>query len=163
MRWSDIYSFNAFDWTLVIIVGFSMLTGFRRGIVRTVLGIIGFAGGFLLACWDYNKLGDWLHTQHYIGSVTAAAVVAFLLLLALVGIGAGLVGRLLRRTVRAAGLGYWDRTLGTIFGLVRGCIFGMALVLIPGTFMPQSKLITTSVLSPYLFAAAHDVSFLLPR
>jgi membrane protein required for colicin V production len=162
MRFTDFYSFNVFDWALVLIVGFSMFAGFRRGIVRTLLGILGFVGGFLLACWDYNRLGDWLRAQHWISSVTASAIVAFLMLLALVAIGAALVGRMLRRTVRAAGLGYWDRTLGTIFGLVRGCIFGLALIMIPGTFAPQSKLITTSVLSPYLFAAAHDVSFLLP-
>ena len=163
MKFSDLSSFNAFDWALVVIVVFSMFAGFRRGIVRTLLGIVGFVGGFLLACWDYNRLGEWLRQQHWVSSGTAAAIVAFLMLLALVGIGAALVGRMLRRSVRAAGLGYWDRTLGAIFGFMRGCIFGIALVMIPGTFAPQSKLIRTSVLSPYLFAAAHDVSFLLPH
>jgi membrane protein required for colicin V production len=163
MKWSDLSSFNAFDWTVVIIVGLSMFAGFRRGIVRTLLGIVGFVGGFLLACWDYNRLGDWLRQQRWVSSVTASAIVAFLMLLALVGIGAALVGRMLRKSVRAVGLGYWDRTLGMIFGLVRGCVFAIALVMIPGTFAPQSKLIISSELSPYLFAAAHDVSFLLPH
>jgi hypothetical protein len=31
------------------------------------------------------------------------------------------------------------------------------------TFLPQSGVLTTSVLTPYLFAVAHDVSFLVPQ
>ena len=81
MKFSDLSSFNAFDWALVVIVVFSMFAGFRRGIVRTLLGIVGFVGGFLLACWDYNRLGEWLRQQRWVSSGTAAAIVAFLMLL----------------------------------------------------------------------------------
>jgi membrane protein required for colicin V production len=154
---------NGFDWTLIAVVAVSMIAGFRRGLVRTVLGIAGFIGGFLLASWDYERLAVWLLGMRVIRSEWTAKLVAFLLLLALVGIGAALVDRILRTTIRASGLGYWDRTLGAGFGLIRGCIFGIALLMVPATFAPQSKLIKTSVLIPYLFEAAHDVSFLVPH
>jgi membrane protein required for colicin V production len=53
--------------------------------------------------------------------------------------------------------------LGGAFGLLRGGVIVVALLVIPTTFAPQSKLVATSILSPYFLGVAHDVSFLLPR
>jgi membrane protein required for colicin V production len=69
----------------------------------------------------------------------------------------------LHTTIRKSGLGYLDRMLGGAFGLLRGCVIVVALLVIPTTFAPQSKLVATSILSPYFLGVAHDVSFLLPR
>jgi uncharacterized membrane protein required for colicin V production len=68
-----------------------------------------------------------------------------------------------QKTLRAAGLSFLDRTLGVAFGFARGCLIAIALLLVTTNFAPQSQAVTTSVLSPYLFALAHDVSFLVPQ
>ena len=160
MRVTD---WNGFDWMLVLTVGFSVGMGFRRGLVRAVMGLAGFVGGFLLAAWNYTRLGDWIRSTHMIGSTSTARIVAFLLIVGVVAIAVELAARLLQKTIHAVGLGLVDRSLGAGFGLIRGCMIGIALLLIPTTFTPQSKLITTSILSPHLFAVAHDVSFLVPQ
>jgi membrane protein required for colicin V production len=160
MRVTD---WNGFDWMLVLVVGFSVGMGFRRGVVRTVMGLAGFIGGFLLAAGNYTRFGDWINDTHMIASTSTARIVAFLLIVVLVAVVAELVARLLQKTIHAVGLGLVDRSMGAGFGFVRGCMIGIALLMIPTTFAPQSKLITTSILSPYLFAVAHDVSFLVPR
>lgn len=160
MRMAD---WNGFDWMLILVVGFSMGMGFRRGLVRTVMGLAGFVLGFLLAAGNYTRFGDWICDTHIIASTPTARIVAFLLIAALVGIGAELFARLLQKTIHAVGLGLADRFLGAVFGFIRGCMIGIALLMIATTFTPQSKLITSSVLSPGLFAAAHDVSFLVPQ
>ena len=160
MRVTD---WNGFDWMLVLIVGFSMGLGFRRGLVRTVMGLAGFVGGFLLAAGNYTRLGDWIRDTHMIASTSTARILAFLLIVVLVAIGAELIARVAQKTIHAVGLGLVDRSMGAGFGFIRGCLIGIALLLIPTTFAPQSKAITCSVLSPYLFAAAHDVSFLVPQ
>ena len=160
MRIAD---WNGFDWMLILMVGFSMGMGFRRGLVRTVMGLAGFVLGFLLAAGNYTRFGDWICDTHMIASTSTARIVAFLVIAALVGISAELLARLMQKTIHAVGLGLADRFLGAGFGFIRGCMIGIALLMIATTFTPQSKLITSSVLSPGLFAAAHDVSFLVPQ
>jgi membrane protein required for colicin V production len=160
MRLSD---WNGFDWLLAAILLFSMVTGFRRGFVRTVFGLAGFLGGFLLASWKYVRVGELIIDAGWIKSTTTAMVVAYLLIVVFVALGVELVARILQKSARAVGLGFMDRMLGAAFGFARGWMIGIALLMIPTTFAPQSKLVATSVLSPYFFAVAHDVSFLVPR
>jgi len=74
-----------------------------------------------------------------------------------------LVGRGLQKSLRSIGLGIFDRALGAGFGFARGCLIGIAVLMAATTLAPQSQVVTTSVLSPYLFAVAHDVSFLVPQ
>jgi membrane protein required for colicin V production len=154
---------NWFDWMLFTILGVSALMGFRRGLVRTLFGLAGFVGGLLLATWDYTKIGKWINGIGMIESTSTARIVAFLGILAFVVVIAELVAGSLTKTIQAAGFSLIDRTLGAGFGLVRGCMIGIAVLIIPTTFAPRSKLIATSVISPYLFEAAHDVSFLVPQ
>jgi membrane protein required for colicin V production len=160
MNMSD---WNAFDWVLAGILLFSMAAGFRRGFVRTVFGLTGFVGGFLLASWKYGRVGEMLIDAGWIKSTTTAMVVAYLLIVVFVALGVELVARILQKSVRAVGLGFMDRVTGALFGFARGWMIGIALLMIPSTFAPQSRLVATSVLSPYFFAFAHDVSFLVPQ
>lgn len=154
---------NALDWLLAGILLFSIVAGLRRGLVRAVLGLAGFVGGFLLASWKYVQVADLILGTGWMKSTATARVVAYLLIVALVAITVELLARLAHRTVRAVGLSSINRLLGGGFGFIRGWIAGMAVLMIPATFAPQSRLVTTSILSPYFFAVAHDVSFLVPQ
>jgi membrane protein required for colicin V production len=160
LRFAD---WNSLDWLLVAILFSSTVIGWWRGVIRTVLGLVGLLGGFVLATGNYLQFGVWMHEKHWIGSQTAADVLAFVGLLALVIIAMKLVARLMQITVKKSGLGYFDRLLGGAFGVLRGVVLGTALLILPTTVAPQWKLVSTSVLGPYFFALAHDVSSLLPR
>jgi membrane protein required for colicin V production len=159
----NVAEWNALDWVLVGVVMLSVLAGFRRGLVRTVLGLAGFICGFMLASWRYVQVGTWLNDSGWIQSTATARVVAYLGIVALVVMAVALIARLVHQAVHAVGLSFINRLLGAGFGFVRGFIAGMALLLIPATFAPRSRLVTTSVLSPCFFAVAHDVSFLVPE
>lgn len=159
----NISDFNFFDWFLVVLVGFSMVMAFRRGLVRAIFGLMGFIGGFLLATWNYAMVGDWINQSRITISPSTARVVAFLLIVVAVAAGLELVGRLLQKFLRHVGLGLLDRLLGMAFGFARGCLMGMVVLMAATTFAPESEAVTSSVLTPYLFAVAHDVSFLVPQ
>ncbi|MDP9051036.1 MAG: CvpA family protein [Acidobacteriota bacterium] len=158
-----ITQWNGLDWTLVLILVTSLAVGYWRGVVRTLLGLLGLVCGFLLAQGNYLQLGSWIHDRRWIHSAFWAGVIAFVLLFALAVAGAQLVARIMHSTIRKSGLGYVDRVLGGAFGLLRGGVIVVALLIIPTTFAAQSKLVATSILSPYFLGVAHDVSFLLPR
>jgi len=155
--------FNYFDWFLVLIVGFSMVMAFRRGLVRAIFGFLGLIAGFQMAAWNYRLVGDWIDLSRIKVSLSTARVIAFLLIVVIVGALLELAGRFLQRFLRHVGLGWFDRTLGAAFGFARGCIVSIAVLLAVTTFAPQSGAVTTSEITPYLFAVAHDVSFLVPQ
>jgi len=156
-------SLNAFDWLLIVIVGFSMLLSFRRGLVRAIFSLLGFVGGFELAGWTYRWVGDWISQYRLTPTQAAARVIGFLLVVVLVAAVFELLGWLIQRMLKAVGFSPLDRVLGAGFGFARGCLVGIALLMGVTFFAPQSVAVSTSVLSPYLFAVAHDVSFLVPQ
>src|SRR6202041_3136248 len=67
-----------------------------------------------------------------------------------------------RRTAKAIGLGFFDRFLGAIFGLLRGTLLGISLLLPITAFLPTATWVQQSMLAPYFLRAAHAVSFLMP-
>jgi membrane protein required for colicin V production len=159
----SVADFNWFDWILVAIVLFSMVMAFRRGFVRALFGMLGFIGGFVLATWNYATFGDWINDSRLVVAPSTARIIAFLLIVVAVAAAFELAGLLLQKTLRAIGLSFLDRFLGMGFGFARGCLVGIGLLMATTTFAPQSKAVTASVLSPYLFAVSHDVSFLVPQ
>ena len=68
-----------------------------------------------------------------------------------------------RRGARTVGLGFVDRLGGALFGLVRGTLFGTALLLAITAFLPAAPWVQTSQLAPYLLRAALAVSFTMPQ
>jgi membrane protein required for colicin V production len=159
----SIAQWNALDWLLVGVLLFSVFAGFRRGLVRTVLGLAGYVCGFMLASWKYVQVADVITGYGWIKSPAMARVAAYLLIVALAVMAVELIARIAHQTVRAVGLSFVDRLLGAGFGLLRGGIAAMALLMIPAAFTPSSRVVTTSVLCPCFFAVAHDVSFLVPQ
>ena len=160
MRVAD---FNYFDWFLVLIVAFSMVMAFRIGLVRAIFGLLGIIAGFQMAAWNYRTVGDWIDASRLKVTLSTARVIAFLVIVIIVAAVLDLAGRFLQKILRHVGLGWFDRTLGAAFGFARGCIIGIAVLMAVTTFAPQSGAVTTSELTPYLFAVAHDVSFLVPQ
>jgi membrane protein required for colicin V production len=158
-----IADWNGFDWVLTSIIFISMALAFRRGLVRAIFGLLGFIGGFQLASWTYIPVADQINRSHAIQSQAGARIVAFLLIAAAIALAFEFVGRGLQKTLHAIGMSFFDRMLGAVFGFARGCLTCIALLMAITTIAPRSEAVTRSVLSPYLFAAAHDVSFLVPQ
>jgi membrane protein required for colicin V production len=151
------------DWLLVSVVAVSMAMAFWRGLVRAIFGLVGFVGGFQLAAWNYMRVGDWMVDSKLLAMPQAARILAFLVIVIAVAAAFELVGRGMQKSLRKIGLGIFDRLLGAAFGFARGCLIGIGVLIAGTTVAPQAEALTSSVLSPYLFAVAHDVSFLVPQ
>ena len=158
-----IADFNYFDWFLVAVLLFSMVMAFRRGLIRAIFGLLGLIGGFQMAAWEYRTVGEWLLQSRIKMSIQTARIFGFVLIVILVALLMDVAGRLIQRLLKRVGLGPFDRLLGMLFGFARGCLIGFAALMVATTLAPQSAMITNSVISPYLFAASHDVSFLVPQ
>lgn len=150
-----------FDWLLLAILVYSTIRAFVRGIILELFSLGGLIAGILLASWNYPHVA--LLLSRFITTPSTAQIIAFFLILIVVMVLCTLLGKILNRTAHAIGLGFFDRLLGAAFGLLRGCLFGVAILMAVAAFLPQSQWLANSQLSPYFLAGAHAVSFVVPH
>jgi membrane protein required for colicin V production len=151
---------NPLDWLLAILLTYSVVRAAIRGFFQEAFALGGLIVGFLFACWFYRSFA--IDLKGLINSPPIAQLAAFLLIMTATMIVGSLIGKVLRRTASAVGLGFADRLLGALFGLFRGAILGVALLLAVTAFLPASPWIEKSYLAPYFLRAAHAVSFVMP-
>jgi len=153
---------TAFDFFVIGIVGLSALTAYLRGFVRVAASLAAWVIGLIAALRFSDALGAMLPS---FGEAPATRyVVAFVLILIGVLIVGALVGFALSRAVRAMGLGFLDRFLGAIFGVARGLVITVLLVLLAGlTALPTKNWWQNALLSPPLTTAALSLRPWLPK
>jgi membrane protein required for colicin V production len=148
------------DWLILVILIVSALSAAKKGFFLEVFSLAGVVLGLLLASWNYQKLlpqaTRWIH------NLPAAEVLCFLGIALGVMLVAGLIGRLIRWSVHSVGLGWADRIIGALFGLVKGCVLVTIAVLVIAAFLPQATWFRQSRLAPYFLTAAHQASVVTP-
>jgi membrane protein required for colicin V production len=150
-----------FDWLLLAPLVYSTVQAFLRGLVRELFSLFGLIAGVLLAAWNYGRLASLLGAV--ISNPAVANVVSFLLIAIGIMIVATIVGRLIHATAHAVGLGFFNRLGGAAFGLLRGCLIGVAVLMAISAFLPETAWVKNSRLAPYFLAGAHAVSFVVPH
>ncbi len=162
----NVSTLNLFDWLLIAILAYSTITAFLRGIVLEIFSLLGLIAGILIASWSYQRLSTPLGTLlNHVFTLPPSTwnIISFLLIVLGVMLLAGLAARLIRRTAHTIGLGFFDRLLGALFGLFRGCLIGVSILMAAAAFLPQSEWIAKSRLTPYFLAGVHAVSFVVPQ
>lgn len=148
------------DWLIIIVLLVSVLTAAKNGLLLEVFSLAGLILGFVLASWNYQRLLPWL--THLIHLLPAAEAVSFLLIALGVMLLAGILGRVIRWSVHSIGLGWVDRFLGALFGIVKGFVLVTVAVLVIAAFFPQASWFRHSRLAPCFLTAAHHVSVEAP-
>ena len=151
---------NPLDWILALTLLYSVVRGVLRGFFREAFALGGLIAGILLACWFFRPLA--VRMSGLIATPSIAQPAAFILIVVAVAVAASLLGRVLKRTASTIGLGPVDRAAGGAFGLVRGTLIGVALLLAVAVFLPASAWVRESKLAPYFLQGAHAVSFVVP-
>src|ERR1700677_4964579 len=104
------------DLLIVAVVLISAVSAFNKGLLVELFSLAGVVLGLIIAAADYGLLAPWF--MRWVESPRVADLVAFLVIALDVMLAVGVIGRLLRGTVRWAGLGFLDRLLGALFGFV---------------------------------------------
>lgn len=140
---------NGLDWFLIVITLFCFLRGFIRGAVTQVFGIAGALSGFFVAAHFHQPLAGQL--KQAFPQFGAAPVVAFLVLFFLGWFCVGVVGYWIAKAVRKTGLGFMDRLMGGAVGLVKAFVLAVILLMaLTLFFSPRNRLLTQSLLAPYV-------------
>lgn len=153
---------TAFDLMVIGVVGLSAIFAFMRGFVRVAVSLVAWVVAVLGAIHFSSLLGGML--PDFGESPETRYVAAFALILIGILIVGGLLGNVLSRLMRVAGLGFLDRMLGAIFGVARGLLIAVVLVLFAGlTTAPKTDWWQNSLMSSGLTAAALALRPWLPK
>ena len=149
---------SALDWVFVVILVGSVLIGALRGLVFEVLSLISWVLAFFAARLWGAEVGMWLPMQEMDEGVRIAAGLVIAFVVAIFALG--LVIRIIGKLVQIVGLRPFDRTLGALFGALRGVLLLVLIALVfMLTSMRESQIWNTSVFAPHLVSA---VSVLRP-
>src|SRR5690606_34792426 len=122
---------NWADWTIVAILVLSALISVKRGFVREALSLATWVAAILVAMIFGGRLAILL--VDHIDTPSLRELVAFTLLFVGTLLVGALVNYVISTLVKVTGLSGTDRLLGMCFGLARGAIIVMALLIfLPG-------------------------------
>ncbi len=129
---------TVFDLIVILVVAVSVGFSIWRGLVREVLALLSWIAAFWLARLFAGVVAGWLPSSWtHQGLRYAIGFIAVMLITVLV---LSLVSMLIARLVKAAGLTASDRMLGAVFGLLRGVLIVVILVLLGGmTSEPRER------------------------
>ena len=155
---------NWLDVVLLLLLLVSIVTSFSAGLTREVVGLITMVAALGAAVWFYGTAGSFL--LPYVSSPGVAHFCGFLIVFCGVLLLGALLGRLLRRFINVAGLSFVDRLLGAGFGLVRGLLISIALIMALLAFTPGKSgpdAVAQSRVAPYVIDAARLFAAVAPH
>jgi membrane protein required for colicin V production len=155
---------NWLDIVLALILAVSVASSYRKGLSREVIGLVSVILALLLGIWFYGTAAAYLSL--YISSSAAASFAGFCVVFCLVMLLGALVSFIVGKFLRVTGLSIIDHALGAGFGLARGIIMAIALIMGMMAFSRGGSAppaVVESRLAPYVVDAARFVASLAPR
>jgi len=153
-------AWNWLDWTFAAIVAGSVVFALMKGFVRELISLASLVAALVVAALGYPRAALWF--EDLTKSHEVAQGLGFLTLFVAVLILGGLVSLLARKLIKTAGIEWFDRFLGGVFGLVRGLLVDCVLLLALVAFAIKPGAVQQSSLAPYVTTGAHIISLTMP-
>ncbi len=153
---------TAFDFAVLAVVALSMLLGWWRGLVYEAVSLLNRVAAYFVARLFAPDIVDYVPAT--MGAPSARMAVAFSALFALTLVVGGVLAWGMNKLVKSSGLERLDGSLGTVFGLVRGCFLVLVLVLLAGmTSLPTTSAWRDALMSGALEEVAVQARGWLPE
>jgi membrane protein required for colicin V production len=154
---------NWIDLVLILVVGLSVVTGLVAGFARVGIGFIAAIFGIFVGFWSYGIVAAYV--IDYVTSPQMANLIGFLVIFVGFVILGAIVGRILGKFLKWAGLSWFDRLLGGAFGLVRGFVVAAAIstVLLAFAPVPPPPSVVDSKFLPYVVDVSGVLAAMTPR
>lgn len=129
---------TSFDYIVLTILGLSVIFSVMRGMVREVLSILGWVAAFYVGRTYADQLLPMMPVD--IPTESLRVLAAFLVLFLSTLLIASILGVILSAIVSKIGLGWFNRSLGALFGVLRGILIVCVVVFLAGlTDLPKDS------------------------
>ncbi len=153
MHWVDIVVF--------VVIGFSVVIGLFRGLVKEAISLATWILGVWVSLSFSSSFAKMLPFQ--VGDQTVQTLIAFVIIFLVILVVGGVINYLIGQLVDKTGLSGTDRTMGLVFGFLRGGLIVAIMVLLATlTNMPNEDWWQQSLTLPYFHEMAVGLKVLLP-
>ena len=148
-----------FDYLVLFVLITSVLISILRGVIKEILSLASWVLAFLVSTAYGVKVAEFIPLSNQSFRLIAAYIALFIGVLLLMW----LVTLAIDGLIKASGLKPLDRGLGILFGLARGCVIVLALMLVCGlTSLPQQPFWKNALFRPLLESVALSIKPCLP-
>ncbi len=147
-------SFYVADVVIVVVIVVSAVFGVMRGFMREVLSLVIWVSALLLGIAFSGSVAGLVGLNVSAGLQTA---IGFAIVFVAVLVAGALVQRFLGRLVESTGLTGTDRTLGLVFGAVRGAAVVVVALILVRPFAESRDWWQESVVAPPLLTFENEV------
>lgn len=140
---------NLFDIVILVIIGFCLIRGGFRGLIKELSAIIGVFGGFYSAYTYYPLLAKLL--SRWISDAGYGNILSFLIIFCVVFLIISILGIIIRYVMNLVFSGWVDHVGGAVFGLLKGALIVSVFFIALTAFLPKgAPIIQESMLCPYV-------------
>lgn len=147
-------NFAIADVVMGIVIIVSAVFGLMRGLVRDVLSLVIWVSALLLGIAFADSVAGVLGLDLSVGLQTA---IGFAIVFVAVLVGGALAQRFLGGLVESTGLTGTDRTLGLVFGTVRGAAVVLVALILLRPFAESRDWWSESLIAPPLLSFENEV------
>lgn len=160
------------DFAAIAIILLFLARGIWAGFSRQLASLAGLILGYIFAGRYYEQISPKL--SFLVSSPPLRFLLTYVLLFLAVFLAAVALGIVLKKVMSLSLLGWFDRTLGGLFGLVKaGLVVSVCFMVLSGILADSNPMLTGSFTAPYLrkssdfllsFVADHDLRrHLIPK
>jgi len=140
---------NPLDMVIIVILGYCLVRGIFRGLVKEISSIIGVLAGFYAAYSYYpllaKPLARWISNTPYLN------ILSFMIIFCVIFILISILGIIIKYLLNIAFLGWVDRICGAGFGFIKGILLVSVVLISLTAFLPKgAPIIKNSLLSPHV-------------
>ena len=128
---------TVFDYIVIAVVAASVLLGIWRGVVGEIIALVAWILAFFAARWWGDEVAN--SVLNAISDPELRLVAAWVLVFIVVLMLMALLRLAIRGLLKALGLSPTDRLLGMIFGVARGLVIVLALVVVGSMTMAAQQ------------------------
>jgi len=153
---------HGLDYALYVIMGYFLLRGLFRGVVKEIVAVLGIFVAFWAASL-YWPLGDE-HLKAIFDQPGQRGVVSFILIFVVVYFLVGIISIFFDKVVKMAISPVVSSLFGAVVGVVKGILFCAVLLVVAETFLKSNdKFFTNSQWLPYLQPMTNQARAWMPE
>ena len=149
---------NILDIIILICLVPSIIQGLRKGFISQAISIVSIVAGVWASANFANLVSDWL-AQYLEAPEQVLRIVSFAIIMIVVFIILGLIGKLLHGIIQLVMLGWVNRLLGAAFAFAKAILILGVLILIFNSINANFNLVDAKVLEEsVLYPIIKDIS-----